>query len=153
MAARITSQEVGVGQYFRGPDAIVAEASTYVAWTMRNRIEVGEELQGPYGTFYRKEPNYTATFQYYDPYTIGPLPDTPDPTVLEPMRRVFDAPNRDADPLDGAIFFLSLEAYDASGRSREEAVQIVEWVPVRAPTPGPGTPEPRPYGLVFFKKL
>lgn len=68
-------------------------------------------------------------------------------------RGVFDAMNRDGDPLQGAIFFLSLEAYQASGRTATEAVLTVKWTPLLYPTPGPGTPESPPeYGLVFFKK-
>jgi len=116
---------------------------------MRNRVEVGEELQGPYGKFYRKEKSYTDTFKYYLPYPNN-LPDASDPTALEATRAVFDAMTRAGDPLDGAILFVNREEWKKSGRN--DAVKWVEWTPVRHPTPGPGTPDSPPiYGLYFYK--
>jgi len=153
MMARIISQEVGVEEHFRGLDHIVKEASEYVAWTMRNRVEVGEELDYPTGTYYRKESKYNPdVFNHYDPFTVGPLPDVPDPIALEAVHSAFDAP-RDSDPLDGAIFFLRRREYIASGRTKDQAVQWVEWTSITYPTPGPGTTDPPPvHGLVFFQE-
>ncbi len=110
---------------------------------MRNRIEVGEPTADGTGMF--KQATYKDTFGYYAP----PIAGAPDPIVLDAVRRVFDAPGRSGDPLDGGTRFVSLEAYAAVPGTRE--VQRVEWK-LTVPTPVPGTPPLRDtYGLVFYK--
>ncbi|MBN1875215.1 MAG: RHS repeat-associated core domain-containing protein, partial [Anaerolineae bacterium] len=114
-AALIIAVEVGTGEFFLRDDAQVRTASTYVAWTMRNRIEIGDpcgEAGCPYDPdFPIRASSYGETFQYYDPYSQGLLPDTVDLSILEMVRAVWDLPAGTPNPIKGADYILSLAYY------------------------------------------
>jgi len=110
IAARIIDTEIGTGAYVRPLDnKKLKDAATALAWTMRNRLEVGEPLVNPQGTPYHggKAKDYTSIFQYY----TDKMPSSPDPTVLQEVKDVFNAPDRSGDPLKGAIFVINRERY------------------------------------------
>jgi hypothetical protein len=86
-----------------------------VAWTMRNQIEIGDPCGAgcPNNPDYPlTAPNYTATFSRYDPYTTGPLPDEPDPLVLDAVLQVWEKPVGSSDPTIGSDYMLSKEYYN-----------------------------------------
>ncbi len=143
IAARIVSAEVGSGIYYRGTDDEFRRASTGVAWTMRNRLEIGYEHPDP-NLPRTTVPHYTDTFTTSN-YNVYPkdIPATPDPIALEATRAVFDAPNRDGDPTLGSIYVINRQYYLRlkSGNSNLKPEYSVEWTPQYG-----GDPE----GVYFF---
>ncbi|MCP4529086.1 MAG: RHS repeat-associated core domain-containing protein [Aestuariibacter sp.] len=149
MAARIVSKEVGVEEWVRADDYTLRQVARAVAWTMRNRIEIGEELEGTYETYYgNKKSSYTEAFYGYTPYALEEIPDTPDPIVLSVVEGVFLNTNRNdprtGDPTDGVIFVINRDLYlQKLATLTEDPVHRVEWTPDK--------PDADKLGVYFFK--
>ncbi len=133
-AALIVAVEVGMGEFFRGTEEQVTKASTYVAWTMRNQIEIGD-LCGAEGCPYDPDhplraTSYGETFRDYTPYRLRLLPETIDPLVLELVRAVWDLPAGTPNPIMGADYILSKAYYELYNDSIDvEPVDHYFWTP------------------------
>ncbi len=148
-AALIIAVEIGTDEFFRGTEQQVIDASTYVAWTMRNRIEIGDPCGTgcPYNPEYAlRASTYEETFQYYDPYRLELLPETIDPIVLEAVRSVWDLPAGSPNPILGADYILSKAYYELhKDQINVEPVYWFFWTP--------NYPNSAEQGIYFFTEL
>ncbi|MBD3252036.1 hypothetical protein GF380_06360 [Candidatus Uhrbacteria bacterium] len=130
-AARIVSQEVGTGEYFRGSDDQVRIASEYIAWTMRNRLEIGDPCVGCSVEMNLTASTYEETFPAYDPYRLQVMPDVPDPIVLQAVREVWNLPAGTPNPVNNADYILGKYYYEAN-QSRIAVAPVFHyfWIPL-----------------------
>ena len=148
--ARVVTKEVGEGEHYMESHEQFYEVSKLVAWTMRNRIEIGDPCVGctKEGVMLPIATTYKEAYSGYEPYYRDKMPEKPNVLAVVAVVDVWTEPAGTPNPVNDAEYILGkglceqaacLECLEAEGL---EYVLYVDWMP-----PGEGASK---QGIYFF---